>query len=88
MKTLQHRTQILLPRDLQRSIERARRQSGEGLGEYLRKAAHERLARESKRSNSLTALAADIVGAAPSRTLTRAAAVRLQRLMRRDRHHV
>ncbi|MBI2330524.1 hypothetical protein HYU94_03960, partial [Candidatus Daviesbacteria bacterium] len=44
-----HRTQIYLPDDLRRKIDRDRHEEKESLAGYLRRAAEERLARKKKR---------------------------------------
>lgn len=54
------RTQIILPKVLRQEIERVRRLTKESLGEYLRKAAQERLEKEKKKSVNLALLARKI----------------------------
>lgn len=58
------RTQIYLPTELRREIDKQRTLSGESLAEYLRKAAKDRLRRERKRKVDLEKLAREVVGAA------------------------
>lgn len=60
MTTSSMRTQIILPKVLRQEIERVRRLTKESLGEYLRKAAQERLEKEKKRSVNLALLARKI----------------------------
>ncbi|MBI2338644.1 hypothetical protein HYU95_05690 [Candidatus Daviesbacteria bacterium] len=57
-----HRTQIYLPADLRREIDRDRREEKESLAQYLRKAAEERLARRKRRRADLKRLANDFIG--------------------------
>lgn len=54
------RTQIYLPEDLRREIDRSRRESGESLAEYARKAMKERVEKEKKRTVDLKKLAEDL----------------------------
>lgn len=54
------RTQIIIPQNLRKEIESARRATGESLAEYLRKAAQDRLERERKKSVNLELLARKI----------------------------
>lgn len=56
------RTQIYLPEDLRREIDRSRRQSGESLADYLREAAKERVEKEKKRKADLKKLAEEVIG--------------------------
>lgn len=56
MATSSMRTQIILPKALRQEIERVRRLTKESLGEYLRKAAQERLVRERTKKADLEAL--------------------------------
>lgn len=56
------RTQIYLPKDLRREIDRQRISSGESLAEYLRKAAQERVEKENKKKENLKKLASEFVG--------------------------
>lgn len=55
------RTQIYLPSDLRQEIDRQRRQTGESLAEYLRKAAEER-AKVGKRRKAELKKLADLLG--------------------------
>lgn len=55
------RTQIYLPEDLRREIDRSRRESGESLAQYLRKAAEQRLKTGKKRKTDLKKLV-DLLG--------------------------
>jgi len=54
------RTQIYLPEDLRQDIDRQRRQTGESLAEYLRKAAHERVRMDKRRKAELKKLAEEL----------------------------
>ncbi len=54
------RTQIYLPEDLRRDIDRSRRESGESLAGYLRKAAEQRLKINTKRKIELKKLADEL----------------------------
>lgn len=56
------RTQIYLPSDLRQEIDIARREEGESLAEYLRKAAEERLATKQKKKVDLKKLADAFIG--------------------------
>lgn len=56
------RTQIYLPVDLRREIDRDRRDQKESLAGYLRKAAEERLARRRKQKADLKKLADGFIG--------------------------
>ena len=58
MQTTSLRTQIILPKDLRDEIDRQRRDTGESLGEYIRKAAQERLEKEKRKKAGLKNLAA------------------------------
>ncbi|MBU3978612.1 hypothetical protein KKF69_04445 [Patescibacteria group bacterium] len=62
MKSLLHRTQIYLPKDLREEIDQQRYSTGESLAEYLRKAAEERLRREKKKKVDLKKFADEIIG--------------------------
>lgn len=67
---MQHllRTQIYLPEDLRHEIDRDRREEGESLAEYLRKAAQERLAKRKRKKADLKKLADMIKNMMPTRT--------------------
>lgn len=54
------RTQIYLPEELRKDIDRQRRQTGESLAEYLRKAAEERAKRGKQRKAELKKLAEEL----------------------------
>lgn len=56
------RTQIYLPEDLRHEIDRQRRQTGESLAEYLRKAAEKRIEADRKRKINLKKLAEEFIG--------------------------
>lgn len=56
------RTQIYLPAELRREIDRSRRESGESLAEYIRKAAAERAKKDKKRKVDLKKLAEEFIG--------------------------
>lgn len=56
------RTQIYLPEDLRHKIDRQRRQTGESLAEYLRKAAEKRIEADRKRKTNLKKLAEEFIG--------------------------
>lgn len=62
MKSLLHRTQIYLPKDLREQIDKQRHITGETLAEYLRKAVEERLKREKKKKVDLRKFADEIIG--------------------------
>lgn len=53
----QQRTQIYLPTELRREVDKKRALSGESLSEYLRKALKERLEKEGKQALDLKKLA-------------------------------
>lgn len=52
-----NRTQIYLPKELRQEIDKQRRQSGESLANYIRKAARERIKREKNKKVELKKLA-------------------------------
>lgn len=56
------RTQIYLPYDLRREIDKARALSGESLAEYLRKGAEIKLKQDKKRKADLKKLADEVIG--------------------------
>ncbi len=56
------RTQIYLPYDLRREIDRARALSGESLAEYLRKGAEIKLKQDKKQKVDLKKLADEVIG--------------------------
>lgn len=56
------RTQIYLPEDLRHEIDKDRREAGESLAAYLRKAAEERLANRKKKRTDLKKLADEVIG--------------------------
>lgn len=62
------RTQIYLPIDLRKEIDKQRVSSGESLAGYLREAAEERLKREKKRKEDLKKLADQLGSLAGTRT--------------------
>lgn len=62
------RTQIYLPEELRREIDRNRRGSGESLAQYLREAAKERVEKEKKRKADLKKLADMISNMKATRT--------------------
>lgn len=56
------RTQIYLPADLRREIDKNRRESGESLADYLREAAKQRIEKDKKRKTDLKKLADEVIG--------------------------
>lgn len=56
------RTQIYLPEDLRKEIDRHRQARGESMAEYTRKALEERLKKEKKERVDLEKLADDFIG--------------------------
>lgn len=56
------RTQIYLPEELRKDIDKLRSASGESLAEYVRKAMTERVENESKKKTDLKKLADEVVG--------------------------
>ena len=62
MKAVLQRTQIYLPDDLRRELDRYR--NDESLSEYLRNAARERLRRQKKKKADLKKLADEVIGVA------------------------
>lgn len=56
------RTQIYLPEDLRREIDKNRRESGESLAEYMRKAAKKRIEEDQKKKADLKKLADEVIG--------------------------
>ena len=84
MVTTSIRTQIILPKALRQEIERVRRLTRERLGEYLRKAAQERLEKEKKRSVNLALLVRKI-GMVKKSGWKTVDVLKWQRKMREDR---
>lgn len=85
MPTSSLRTQIILPKALRQEIERVRRLTRESLGEYLRKAAQERLEKEKKRTVNLALLARKI-GTVKKSGWEKVNVLEWQRKMREDRN--
>ena len=56
------RTQIYLPSELRKEIDKCRRDTGESLAEFLRKAAEERMSKQKKNRTDLKKLAEDVFG--------------------------
>ena len=56
------RTQIYLPEELRREIDRHRAQTGESLTDFLREAAKERLEAKRKKKADLKRLAEEVIG--------------------------
>lgn len=56
------RTQIYLPEDLRKEIDKHRARTGESLAEYVRKAVDEKTRRERKKKVELKKLAAEVIG--------------------------
>lgn len=56
------RTQIYLPRDLRREIDKQRAQTGESLAGYLRRAAEEKVKKDKKGHIDLRKLAEEFIG--------------------------
>lgn len=79
------RTQIIIPQNLRKDIESARRATGESLAEYLRKAAQERLEKEKKKMTNLEKLAKEVVGAVKKSSWEGIDVSEWQRQMREDR---
>lgn len=78
------RTQIYLPYDLRREVDRARALNGESLAEYTRKALERNLQREKATRADLKKLADKVVGAAKG-TRTKAEVLKWEQEIRRDR---
>lgn len=76
------RTQIILPKDLRREIDKNR--NGESLSEYIRKASYERLERQKRKKADLKELAEEFVGAAKG-TRTKVEIEKWIREIREDR---
>lgn len=85
MATSSMRTQIILPKVLRQEIERVRRLTKESLGEYLRKAAQERLVRERKKKTDLEKLAREVIGSVKKSSWEGLDVSEWQRQMREDR---
>ncbi|MBI2596493.1 ribbon-helix-helix protein, CopG family [Candidatus Daviesbacteria bacterium] len=82
------RTQIYLPEDLRREIDRDRAQSGESRAEYLRKAASERIVRRRKSKIDLTKLAKEFTSGVKKSGwdgMTKEDIINWQREIRKDR---
>lgn len=56
------RTQIYLPEDLRKEIDRYRYSQGESMAEYTRKALEDRIKREKKEKTDLKKLADEVIG--------------------------
>ncbi|MBI2415660.1 MAG: hypothetical protein HYV33_03300 [Candidatus Kerfeldbacteria bacterium] len=80
------RTQVLLPVDLRKKIDRMCSITSESLGEFLRKAAQERLERELQKKASLTKLAEEVIGSLHQGSWKDMDVVAWQRDMRADRN--
>ncbi|KKQ78787.1 hypothetical protein A3B42_03270 [Candidatus Daviesbacteria bacterium RIFCSPLOWO2_01_FULL_38_10] len=78
------RTQIYLPADLRREIDRQRALNGESLAEYTRKALGNRVQKGKKERANLKKLADEVVGAARG-TRTKEGVLKWEKEIRRDR---
>lgn len=83
MSTNLQRTQIYLPLDLRKEIDKQRRLTGESLGEYMRLATQERLKREKRRKKDLAKLAKLVASLKP--TQTKKEILEWEKEIRRDR---
>lgn len=79
------RTQIYLPEDLRREIDRSRLGSGESLAEYLRKAAEQRLKVEKKKKAELKKLAEEFTSGVEKSGWEGIDVLKWQRDIRKDR---
>lgn len=79
------RTQIYLPQDLRREIDRHRASNGETLAEYLRKAAKKRLESEQERDIKLKKLAAEFGKGVKKSGWEGIDVIKWQREIRKDR---
>ena len=57
------RTQVYLPKELREEIDMVRRQNGESLAGYMRKAVEQRIKKDKKEKTDLKKLAKEVVGA-------------------------
>lgn len=78
------RTQIYLPYDLRREIDKVRALSGESLAEYLRKGAEIKLKQDKKQKVDLKKLADEVIGSLKGYR-TRKEVLEWEREIRRDR---
>lgn len=79
------RTQIYLPEDLRRDIDRQRQAHGESLTDYLRKAAEQRLEKDKKRKLRLKKLAEELGKGVKKSGWEGVDVLKWQREMRKDR---
>lgn len=79
------RTQIYLPEDLRKEIDLARRDTGESLSDYLRKAAEEKTDKDKKKKQDLKKLAEQFAEFAKNNPRTKASVERWAREVREDR---
>jgi len=79
------RTQIYLPADLRREIDRQRVSSGESLSDYLRQAARQRLKAEKEGKEDLKKIAAELGKGVKKSGWEGIDVLRWQREIRRDR---
>lgn len=86
MKNTSLRTQIILPKTLREQIEKVRVKTGESMAEYLRKAAEERLLRESKQLANLRDVANQVVGCIKQSSWNNVDIIKWQQQMRKDKN--
>ena len=82
---MQLRTQIYLPEDLRQEIDRHRRQTGESLAEYVRKATKNRVEKEKKRTVDLKKLAKEFTSGVEKSGWEGIDILKWQREIRKDR---
>lgn len=78
------RTQIYLPQELRKEIDRQRSLTGESLAEYLRQAAEARLKKDKSRKADLKKLADEVIGSLKG-TIIKEEAVQWIKEIREDR---
>lgn len=79
------RTQIILPTNLRQAIDRQRSRTSETLGEFLRQAAQDRLAKESQKQAHLAQLAEEVIGSLERGSWAKTNMSSWQKKMRADR---
>lgn len=78
------RTQIYLPEDLRKEIDRQRYASGESMAEYTRKALEERLKKEKKEKVDLKKLAEEVTSGVKQSGWENVDVIEWQREMRQE----
>lgn len=79
------RTQVYLPEDLRREIDRYRARTGESLAEYVRKATQERAKKDKQRKIDLKKLADEVTSGVKKSGWEGIDVIKWQREIRRNR---